>query len=202
MKWINKQLIRKYLPNIITIFIIIIFIIGWAVMWYSIGYHNSTIDTTEILTVEFDNRMQAYIDEMNYIPEDYERTQAIDELTDYMDELIAGYSMNSNINLEGKYAIGWCFIARYITQGHFGTTPQEILNMPKQWQWYSSDNPVRDKDIAIARAVATAYVDRHFPDDYTPDLCFAELKSDGSVVLRDQLYTTNDSVKYWRYKMG
>lgn len=199
----RKKLTRRYLPSLIAIIIIIVFIVGWSAMWYAIGYHNSKLDTTEKLTKEFDERMQAYIDEMNYVPEDYERTQAIEELTDYMDELIAGYSMNSNINLEGKYAIGWCFIARYVTKGPFGTTVDEILTKPNQWQWYNADNPVRDQDIAIARAVATAYVDKHFPDDYTTNLCFADLKADGSVVLRDQLYTAgNDSVKYWHYKMG
>lgn len=202
MRQMGKRLTRRYLPTLITLLIIIGIIVGWSIMWYAIGYHNSKIDLTDTLTADYEARLQAYIDELNYVPEDYEQTQAIEELTDYLDELIAGYSMNSNINLEGRYAIGWCFIARYVTQGYFGTTPKEILEMPNQWQWYSPDNPVRDQDTAIARAVATAYVDKHFPNDYTTDLCFAELKADGSVVLRDQLYTTGDSVKYWRYKMG
>ena len=144
--------------------------------------------------------MQAYIDEINYKPEDYEYTQAINELTDYMEELIAGYSMNSNINYEGKYAIAWCFIARYVTKGYFGSSPKEILEMPNQWQWYKADNPVRPEDTSIARAVATAYINNQYPYRFTTDLCFAELKTDGSVELRNQLDTKGKNVKYWNYE--
>lgn len=197
----RKRLIRRYLPSLIAILIIIALAIGWSAMWYAIGYHNAKLDTTERLTTEFDAQMQAYIDEMNYVPEDHERTQAIDELTDCLEELIAGYAMNSNITREGCYAIGWCFIARYVTKGYFGSTPQEIVEKPSQWQWYKVDNPVREQDTAVARAVATAYVDRRFPDDFTTDLCFAELKADGSVVLRNSFYTDSNTT-FWKYKMG
>ena len=199
-----KGIMKRYLSSAIAWLIIFLVVIGWSAMWYVIGHHNAVIETTERvtyeLTAEFEAQMQAYIDEINYKPEDYDKTSLINELTDAMDELVAGYTMNSNINYEGRYAICWCFIARYETKGFFGSTPQEILEKPNQWQWYSADNATRPEDIAIARAVATAYVNKQYPRRFTTDLCYAELYGDGSVELRNKLYTNEGNVKYWNYE--
>ena len=191
MKGKIKKFMKHWLP---TIIVVVMFLV-WTGTWYGIGFHNGKVDTTEELTERYNKDFQDYVDSLNYVPEDVVRTQAIDKLTDYLDELISGYSMNSNITKEGRYAIGWCFIARLISKGR-----EEILNKKAQWQWYSPDNPVRDQDTAIARDVATNYIDRHFPKNFTTDLCFAELKADGSVVLRDTYYTTSDT-KFWRYEI-
>lgn len=201
----NKQttFMKRWLPTIIALVIIIALVVGWAYLWYVIGYHNSKIDLTQQLNDEYELRLQAEINELtiaNTPPEDDEQTKAINNLTDYMEELIAGYAMNSNINYEGRYAIGWCFIARYVTKGYFGVTPQEILEKPNQWQWYDPNNPVRPEDTAIARMVATAFINKQYPYRYTTDLCFAELKGDGTVELRNQLDTKDKSVKYWTYE--
>ena len=196
-----KKLGKRILPFVI----VIAFFILWTCGWYGLGKHKgkviATKEVTEELTTKFEAEKAAYIAEMTYVPEDYERTHEIEELTKYLEKLVAGYAMNSNINKEGCYAICWCFIARLSTKGYFGTTPQDIAEMPNQWQWYDSSNPVRAQDTTIAKNVATAYVDGKFPDDFTTDLCFADLKQDGSVVLRNSFYTNNDTVKYWRYKM-
>ena len=196
---------KRYLPSIIAIAIIAALIIGWSAMWYAIGHHNAVIETTERvtyeLTAQYEAQMQAYIDEMNYKPEDYEKTALIDELTAAMAKLVSGYTMNSNINYEGRYAICWCFIARYESKGFFGTTPQEILEKPNQWQWYSADNATRPEDVEIAHAVATAYVNKQYPRRFTTDLCYAELHGDGSVELRNKLYTNEGGVKYWSYEV-
>lgn len=193
----KKKFIRKWAPT----FVVILMFIAWTFTFYKVGFYNGKTDTTKILTEKYETEFQEYVDSLNYVPEDVARTQAIDKLADYLDELIAGYSMNSNITTEGCYGIGWCFIARLMSKGPFGSTEEEILNKESQWQWYNSSNPVRTQDTNIAKAVATAYIDRHFPDDFTTDLCFAELKGDGSVVLRNSLYTDSNT-KFWKYKMG
>lgn len=192
-----KKLIKRFLPTLIAIFIIF----GWTLTWCLIVSHNTRVKVREELEIEYENKLQEYIAELTYVPEDEVRLRSIDKLTDYLDELVAGYSMNSNINTEGCYAICWCFIARLMTGGFFGTTEEEILNKPHQWQYYNPNNPVRNQDTLIARTVAEAYIDRHFPNDFRTDLCYAELKPDGTVVLRNELYTSSNTI-LWRYRMG
>lgn len=191
------NLIKRWLPTLL----VIVFLAIWTTCACVITAHNTRLKVTEELTEEYDARLQTYIDELNYVPEDEVKNREIAQLADYMDELVAGYAMNSNINTEGKYAICWCFIARLETKGFFGSTPEEILTKPQQWQYYKADNPVRTQDTEIALAVATAYYNKQFPNDYTTTLCYAELKVDGSIVLRDKLYTDSDTI-FWRYKMG
>ena len=192
---------KRILPTLL----VIIFFILWTCGAYAIGRHKgkvtATKEVTEELTTKFEDEKAAYIAEMTYVPEDEEKNRQIDNLANYLDELIAGYSMNSNINVEGCYAIGWCFIARYMTGGYFGSTPEEILNMENQWQWYKPDNPVRPQDRAIAQEIATAYYNRDFPDRYTTDLCYAEILQNGTVELRNMLFT-DKTTKYWTYKMS
>ena len=192
-----KQLLKRWLPTLL----ILIILAAWTLTWCIIVSHNTKVKVTEQLTAEYEQQLQDKIYELTYIPEDEVKNQAIAQLADYLDELIAGYSMNSNINTEGQYAIGWCFIARLMTGGFFGSTEEEVLNKPQQWQYYSPDNPVREQDTEIARAVATDYYNKHFPNDFTTNLCYAELKADGTVVLRDEFYTTSNTT-FWKYKMG
>ena len=192
-----KKFIKRILPVCICIGILAI----WTLTWCLVVSHNTKIKVTEQLTKEYQQQLQEKIDELTYIPEDKEREIAINEMTDYLDELIAGYSMNSNINTEGCYAIGWCFIARLMTGGFFGSNEYEVLNKPQQWQWYKPDNPVREQDRIIAYNIATAYVDRNFPNDFTTNLCYADLKADGTVVLRDEFKITGNTT-LWKYKMG
>ena len=192
-----KKLIKQWLPTIIVLVILAV----WTMTWCLVVSHKTKVRVTEELTIQYQQELQDYIAQLNYVPEDEAKNREIEELADYMDELVAGYSMNSNINQEGCYAICWCFIARLMTQGFFGNTPEEILNKEAQWQYYNPSNPVRSQDTMIARIVAEAYVNRHFPDDFTTDLCYAELKGDGTVVLRNELYT-NSNTKFWKYKMG
>lgn len=190
-----KLIIRRWLPTVIAVLLIVGVITAWTVVWCLITKYNTTLKLRE----EYEMELQAYINSLNYIPEDTKKMNEIDELANYIDELIAGYSMNSNINTEGCYAIGWCFISRFMTKGFFGSTPEEILNAPNQWQWYKADNPVREQDRVIARAIATAYIERNFPNDFTTDLNYAELKTDGSVVLRNELIISSNT-KLWRYR--
>ena len=60
---------------------------------------------------------------------------------------------------------------------------------------------MRAQDTEIARAVATAYYNKQFPNDFTTNLCYAELKGDGTVVLRDEFFTSSNTT-FWKYKMG
>ena len=159
--------------------------------------HNTTKRVTEEVQSEMRASFQQYLDQQEeerraaqFLSGDASREAAINELADCMDELIATYRLDYGVTEDGARTLGWVFIARVITNStEFGKSPQEILERPGAWEGKVIGHAVRDQDTALAREIASEYLNGHYPDGFTGNMTFCNREAAGGIVARDQFIT-------------
>ena len=172
---------------------------GWIV-------HNRTEkEVTERVTHEMRAAMQAYLEEQetqqkaaSFLSGEASTQAAIDSIAGQLAPLIAGLRMDGRVTTEGAYTYGWTVIAR-LQSGKYGNSIAEVLSNAGQYEYYNPEHGTREEDVAIARQIASDYINGTFPDGYFSGIEFCQINADGSVTARDDFYT-GSTTNFWKYK--
>lgn len=168
--------------------------------------HNTTEEVTQEVQSEMRANFQQYLDQQEqdrraaqFLSGEESREAAINELADWMDELIATYRMDYGVTEDGARTLAWVFIARLITNStEFGKSAQEIIERSGAWEGKVIGHAVRNEDTELCREVARDYFEGHYPDGFTSSMTFCNREAAGGVVARNQFITGPNTV-YWRF---
>lgn len=167
--------------------------------------HNTTERVTREVTSQLRSDFQKFLDDMeadrrkeSFLTGEASMEAAAVDLADWMDELIANYSMDYGITPDGCRTIGWVFLARYSKQSsEFGKTPQEIIEKNGAWEGKVAGHAVRNQDTQLALELAREYLAGRYPDGFTTDLTFFNREPGGKIIARNELITGPYTVYWW-----
>lgn len=118
---------------------------------------------------------------------------AMDAEADSLARLLYGYRNNS---LRDRKTLIWCVLARVDNNGYPGSV-EAVVNQDKQWMFYTSDNPIREDDRAIALEQLREWHSGKYPEKFDDSFVYAEWSA-ADIALRNTWLKSSET-SWWRF---
>jgi len=171
---------------------------GWSLGIAAVTAHRVEKEVTERLTAkyaaEYEARMNAYISQQEAIERvlgDGSMQAQIDREADAIARVIG--TMESR---RMKLTMLWNILIR-VDNPLYPDSVEDVIAQPKQWMFYSEDNPIRDDDCRLAQEQLKLWHEGRYPSGLTVEYVYGEW-STGDYVLRDR-WEKNSRTQYWRF---
>lgn len=162
------------------------------------------ITTTEEVTAAVTSELRAgfskYLADMEYeqsaaafLAGEASLQTAMDLEADSLAKLLYGYRNNS---LRDRKTLLWCVLARVDSSAYPGSV-EGVVDQPKQWMFYSAENPIREDDRQLALEQLKLWHEGKYPAGFSDDFVYAEWSST-DIALRNT-WEKNSSTSWWRF---
>ena len=195
----EEKAARFWRKNKITVFGAV-FLMLWTVVTCCVTGSVVRKRTTAEVTSELRAGFSDYLAQ-----QDYERSAAafltgedslqtaMDAEADSLARLLYGYRNNS---LRDRKTLIWCVLARVDNNGYPGSV-EAVVNQDKQWMFYTSDNPIREDDRAIALEQLREWHSGKYPEKFDDSFVYAEWSA-SDIALRNTWLKSSDT-SWWRF---
>lgn len=176
----------------------LIFLIAWSALVWITAYREASIKVKEELTAEYEReyaaKEAAFIEAWTaeHTPSEDEELEAqIRKEADCIARAIGPMKTQ-----QMKQTMVWNILAR-VDSPYYPDSVDEVVNQPKQWMFYSEDNPIREDDVAIALEQLRLWHDGRYPARFDSSLVYGKWSSNDYVLFDD--WSQGMGTKTWRY---